>query len=215
MQDVSGTHQRSTQIMRAMPMINLQSIFTSVEQATAFTESQRTTLQRRNEDLRTLGQGKALHALAETLGYSNWHAMKHALDALMSNKESTTSTEKISSPETNTALSILKDIESLSKIYNELDDDEDLDLADEKLIIGELLVSFGSGLTVTVNIALGSGIGIQMEVDPHSNEVIDAHVSVSGFEGTILKQVPSEHLDILARRFADEIENELLSLITG
>lgn len=198
-------------------MTNLQHLFTSAEQATAFTEAQRTTLQRRNEDLRTLGQSKALHALAESLGYTNWHAMKHALDALAS--KTPAASEETSSPQTKMALSLLEDIDALSQRYDSLDDVDDVDelqaLHDE--LDGEgLLTAHNSELTAClINITLGSGIKMQLEVVPGSQKVVGAHVRVSGFEGTISKQVPSEHLDALGRRFADQIEGELLSLITG
>lgn len=194
--------------------MNLSTLFNSVDQATAFVQAQKCTLKRRNEDLRTLGDSKALHALAESLGYSNWHAMKHALDELAT--ASTQSNESAQSEQTKMALSILTDIETLSDRYNALDDIDDYDEVQalhEELDEENILTPYGSGLTVTVNIALGSGAGLRLEVEPQSGDVVDAKVAVSGFEGTVLKEVPSDQLDALGRKFADEIEAELISLI--
>lgn len=194
--------------------MNLSTLFNSVDQATAFVQAQQHTLQRRNEDLRTLGHSKALHALAESLGYSNWHAMKHALDELAG--ASNQSNESESSEQTKMALSILADIETLSARYDALDDIDDFDavqdLHDEFAEEG-FLTSYRSDLTITVNVKIGSGAEIRLEVEPQSMDVVGAKIAISGNEGKILKEVPSYQLDALGRKFSDDIEAALSSLI--
>jgi hypothetical protein len=55
--------------------------FMSAEQASEFMLALQNVMRQRDSDLRTLGHGKTLHALAEVCGYTNWHSMKSAFDA--------------------------------------------------------------------------------------------------------------------------------------
>ena len=59
---------------------DLKNLFQSAAQASEFVSAFRDTLTARNDDLRTTGHSKALHALAEAVGLDSWHNMKHILD---------------------------------------------------------------------------------------------------------------------------------------
>lgn len=196
-------------------MSSLSNLFSSAAQASEFTRLQQELFRARNQDLRTLDHSKALHSLAEVLGFSNWHAMKHALDRLSAPMPDDASSEV--SPQNAMAMSVLEDIDTLSRRYGEIDvdDTDELQELHDNFDSDGLLTSYGSGLTVTVNIAIASGTGIHFVVDPEDKEVQSAEVAVSGFEGVIRKPVPAQHLEALSRRFADQIDAELMTLITG
>lgn len=55
-------------------------LFNSAAQASAFMSKLRDVLTERNDDLRTTGHSKALHALAEVADYSSWQSMEHQLN---------------------------------------------------------------------------------------------------------------------------------------
>lgn len=216
-------------------------LFHSPQQASSFTAALRDTLTRRNEDLRTLGHSKALHAMAEASGFNNWHSMEASLfrkafitimmrdygcsEAYADAAALTLGSGFDRDPET-AVKEYAKRVPTLSRTAApsapvSTSSKVDPKQAEALSFIDDLRESteddpiecYGGGLQVKVILKLSSSATLAILVDPEDSEVLSAEVRVAGFGSAHIEPVPDDMLEHLGAVYATEIEDQLISLI--
>lgn len=186
-------------------------LFTSTEQAAGFALKLQKTLITRNEDFRVLGHSKAMHALSNACGYDNWHVMKSQLE--QSHTPEAKLPSKNEDPFFKTGESVVgaaaeKELSRSAKLAQSIL--ADLEDADED----EPLETYAVRVDVMIKLVLSSSVTLEFKIDPEDKEMLDATLRVSGFESHT-ESVPMELWEKLGKMYEDEIESQLLSLITG